>query len=159
GIAVTEGHLSLSPHNANPILTEWLSAAYHARSWNIYQRHGARVRIATAADFQGTRWTVNAVMVPVPRGNSYLMPVGSVARLFKAHNGKQGVAVHSSPSGLDIAASRAPGKIFLHIANLEYRKAVETSFAIDGMAITGGRAFAIAPEDLRQSVNQDQPNV
>src|SRR4051794_5831094 len=50
GIAITEGHLSLSPHNANPILYEWLSAAYHARSFNLYQRHGARVKIATAAD-------------------------------------------------------------------------------------------------------------
>ncbi|MDE3167032.1 MAG: alpha-L-arabinofuranosidase, partial [Acidobacteriota bacterium] len=50
GIAVTEGHLSLSPHNTNPILAEWLSAAYHARSLNIYQRHGARVKIATVAD-------------------------------------------------------------------------------------------------------------
>ena len=63
GIAITEGHLSLSPHNANPILYEWLSAAYHARSLNIYQRHGARVKIATAADFQGNRWTNNAVML------------------------------------------------------------------------------------------------
>ncbi len=26
GIAITEGHLSLPPHNANPILAEWLSA-------------------------------------------------------------------------------------------------------------------------------------
>ena len=159
GIAVTEGHLSLNPHNTNPILTEWLSAAYHARSWNIYQRHGARVKISTAADFQGTRWTVNAVMVPVPRGNSYLMPVASIARLFKTHNGKQGVAVHGSPSGLDIAASRTGGKVFLHVANLEYRKSVEASFAIDGMTITGGRTLQIAPEDLRQNVNQDQPNV
>src|SRR3954464_10994547 len=105
-IAVTAWPLSLTPHNANPILAEWLSASYHARSWNIYQRHGARVRIATAADFQGTRWTVNAVMLPTPRGNSYLMPVASIARLFKLHNGTQGVAVKSSPSGLDIAASR-----------------------------------------------------
>ena len=53
GIAITEGHLSLSPPNSNPILREWLSAAYHARSLNIYQRHAARVKIATAADFQG----------------------------------------------------------------------------------------------------------
>ena len=68
GIAITEGHLSLSPHNANPILYEWLSAAYHARSMNIYQRHGARVKIATAADFNGNRWTNTAVMLPTPRG-------------------------------------------------------------------------------------------
>jgi hypothetical protein len=159
GIAVTEGHLSLSPRNANPILTEWLSAAYHARSWNIYQRHGARVRIAATADFQGSRWTVNAVMLPVPRGNSYLMPAGSIARLFKTHNGKQGVAVKASPSSLDIAASRNAGKVYLHVANLDYRKSVEATFSVEGMTVTGGRVSEIAPGDLRQYVNQDQPNV
>ena len=159
GIAITEGHLSLSPHNANPILYEWLSAAYHARSLNIYQRHGARVKIATAADFQGNRWTINAVMLQTPRGVSYLMPVGSIARLFKRHNGTQGVAVKSAPAGLDIAASRTGGKLFLHVANLEYRKAVEATFAVDGITVRGGRVFQIAPENLRQSVSQDQPNV
>lgn len=159
GIAITEGHLSLSPNNANPILHEWLTAAYHARSFNIYQRHGARVKIATAADFQGNRWTNTAVMLPTPRGNSYLMPVGSIARLFRKHNGNQGVAVQAAPSGLDIAASRGAGKVYLHVANLEYRKAVAASFAVQGMAVTGGRVMQIAPEDLRQYVNQDQPDV
>lgn len=159
GIAVTEGHLSLSPHNANPILYEWLSAVYHARSLNIYQRHGARVKIATAADFQGNRWTVNAVMLQTPRGVSYLMPVGSIARLFKKYNGKQGVEVKSIPSGLDIAASRNGDKVYLHVANLEYRKSVEATITVGGMAVTGGRVFEIAPEDLRQSVSQDQPNI
>jgi len=159
GIAVTEGHLSLNPHNTNPILTEWLTAAYHARSWNIYQRHGKRVRIATAADFQGTRWTVNAVVLPVPNGNTYLMPVASIARLFRKHNGKQGVAVKSTPPGLDIAASRNGNKIFLHVANLEFARSVEANFAVEGSTVTGGRCFEIAPEDLRQAVNQDQPNV
>lgn len=110
GIAITEGHLSLNPHNANPILYEWLSAVYHARSLNIYQRHGARVKIATAADFQGNRWTVNAVMLQTPRGVTYLMPVASIARLFKKYNGRQGVDVKSAPSSLDIAASRTTDK-------------------------------------------------
>jgi hypothetical protein len=159
GIAITEGHLSLSPHNANPILCEWLSAAYHARSFNIYQRHGARVRIAIAADFQGNRWTVTAVMLPTPGGNSYPMPVGSIARLFRKHNGNQGVTVTSTPAGLDIAASRGPGKVYLHVANLEYRRAVEAAFAVQGMVVTGGRVIEIAPENLRQYVNQDQPDV
>jgi hypothetical protein len=40
-IAITEGHLGLSPSHANPILHEWLSAPYHARSFNIYQRRSA----------------------------------------------------------------------------------------------------------------------
>ena len=158
GIAITEGHLSLPPHNANPILAEWLSAAYHARSLNIYQRHGARVKIATAADFEGNRWTVNAVMLQTPGKISYLMPVGAIARLFKRHNGKQGVAVRSTPSGLDIAASRTEGRIYLHVANLDYRRSVEAALAVDGAEVTGGRVSEIAPEDLRQYVNPEQPD-
>ncbi|MGJ5815429.1 alpha-L-arabinofuranosidase [Paludibaculum fermentans] len=158
GIAVTEGHLSLPPHNANPILAEWLTAAYHARSLNIYQRHGATVKIATAADFQGNRWTVNALTLQTPRGLTYPMPVGSIARLFKRHNGKQGVAVSSAPSGLDIAASRTGSRVYLHVANLNYRGSVEVSFAVKGSLIQGGRVIAIAPEDLRQYVGLDQPD-
>jgi hypothetical protein len=151
--------LSLNPHNANPILYEWLSAVYHAKSLNIYQRHGARVKIATVADFNGNRWTNTAVMLQTPRGVSYLMPAGSIARLFKKYNGTQVVDVKTAPSGLDIAASKTGEKVYLHVANLEYKRTVEATFAIPGMNITGGRVHEIAPEDLRQYVNQDQPDV
>jgi alpha-N-arabinofuranosidase len=159
GLAITEGHLSLRPGNANPILAEWLTAAYHARSLNIYQRHGARVKIATAADFEGNRWTVNAVILPTPGGASYLMPVASIARLFKRHNGRQGVAVTSAPPDLDIAASRTGNTLFLHVANLNYSAAAPATFAVAGMNVTGGRVFAIAPENPREYVSQDQPAV
>lgn len=159
GIAVTEGHLSLAPHNINPILQEWLSSAYHARSLNIYQRHGAKVKVATAADFQGNRWTNTAVMLPTPRGTSYLMPVGSIARLFKKYNGKQAVAVKSAPSSLDIASSRTGNKIYLHVANLEYRRSVTAGFSVAGTTITSGRVFAVAPDDLRTYVDEDQPEI
>jgi alpha-L-arabinofuranosidase len=159
GIAVTEGHLSMVPHNANPILTEWLSAAYHARSMNIYQRHGASVKMATAADFQGNRWTVNALMLQTPRGVTYPLPVGSIARLFKRHNGKQGVGVTKAPGGLDIAASRTGDRVYLHVANVQYKGAVEVVFAVSGKVITGGRVMAIAPADLRQNVGLDQPEI
>jgi len=158
GIAVTEGHLSLAPRNANPILREWLSSVYHARSMNIYQRHGARVKIATAADFCGTRWTVNAVMIQVPRGISYLTPAGAVMRLFKRHRGKQGVAVRSAPANLDVAASRSAGKFFLHVVNLDYAGSTEVRFAVDGMAIAGGRVLEIAPESPRAYVDEDRPD-
>lgn len=158
-IAITEGHLSLSPHNTNPILSEWLSAVYHARSMNIYQRHGAKVKIATAADFCGTRWTVNAVMMQAPKGVSYLLPVGVVMRLFRRHNGTHGVAVKRSPSSLDIAASRSGARVWLHVANLDFHNAVETALAVDGLKITAGRVFEIAPEDPREYVNQDQPDI
>ncbi|MHB8655594.1 MAG: alpha-L-arabinofuranosidase [Terriglobia bacterium] len=158
-IAITEGHLSLRPANANPILREWLSAAYHARSMNIYQRHGALVKIATAADFCGTRWTSNAVMIQVPRGVSYFLPAGSVMRLFKKYNGTHAVAVTSSPAELDIAASRSGNEIFLHVANLSYARAVGAELAIEGRTIAGCRVIQIAPDNLRQRVDEDQHQV
>jgi alpha-N-arabinofuranosidase len=159
GIAITEGHLSLGPRNMHPILFEWLSSVYHARSLNIYQRHGAQVRIATAADFQGTRWTNNAVMVGVPAGRSYLMPVASIARLFRRYNGTHGVAVRATPAGLDIAASRSGNSIYLHVANLQFTGSVEAAFVVEGMKVASGQTWAIAPDHLRQFVSLDQPNV
>lgn len=158
-IAITEGHLSLAPHNSNPILTEWLTGVYHARVMNLYQRHGARVKIATAADFNGTRWTTNAVIHQVPGGVSYLLPVGAVARLFKRYNGKEGVSVTSRPTDLDIAASRTGNRIFLHVANMKYDGATDASFAVRGMAVTRGRVLAIAPDKPRQEISPLNPEV
>jgi alpha-L-arabinofuranosidase len=158
-IAITEGHLSLAPHNSNPILTEWLTGVYHARAMNLYQRHGGRVKIATTADFNGNRWTTNAVIHHVPAGVSYLLPAGAVARLFKRHNGTEGVAVKSAPRALDLDASRTGNKIFLHVANMNYSGAAEASFAVDGMVVTGGRVLEIAPENPRQEISPLNPEV
>ena len=158
-IAITEGHLSLQPHNSNAILTEWLTGVYHARVMNLYQRHGARVKIATAADFNGTRWTTNALIHQVPAGASYLLPVGAVMRLFKRHNGAQGVAVKSLPPSLDVAASRTDNTILLHVANMNYSGATEASFAVEGAAVTGGRVLEISPENPRQEISALNPNV
>jgi hypothetical protein len=158
-IAITEGHLSIAPHNSNPILTEWLTGVYHARAMNLYQRHGARVKIATAADFNGNRWTTNAVIHQVPGGVSCLLPVGAVARLFKRHNGHDGVSVKSSPTDLDVAASRTGNKIFLHVANLNYTRGTEARFAVDGMAVVGGRVLEIAPDNPRQEISPLNPDV
>jgi alpha-L-arabinofuranosidase len=158
-IAITEGHLSLPPNNTHPILTEWLTGVYHARAFNLYQRHGDRVKIATAADFNGTRWTTNALLLQVPAGVSYLLPTGAVTRLFKRHNGRQGVAVRSAPTALDVAASRTGGKIFLHVANMDYSRATEATFAVEGMVVTGAKVFAIAPEYPRQEITARNPEV
>lgn len=158
-IAITEGHLSLSPHNANPILSEWLIGVYHARVLNLYQRHGARVKIATAADFNGTRWTSNALLHQVPAGVSYLIPVGAVARLFKRHHGKQGLAVKAAPSNLDIAASREGDKFFLHVANVNYSRSTEATLAVERMVVTDGRVLEIAPENPRQEISPLNPDV
>lgn len=158
-LAITEGHLSIPPHNSNPLLTEWLTGVYHARVMNVYQRHGARVKIATAADFNGNRWTTNAVIHQVPGGVSYLLPAGAVARLFKRHNGDHGVAVKSSPTDLDVAASRAGDRIILHVANMNYSQTVEAKFAVEGMVVLRGRVLAIAPENPRQEISPLNPEV
>ena len=158
-IAITEGHLSLAPHNANPILTEWLTGVYHARAMNLYQRHGERVKIATTADFNGTRWTTNALIHQMPAGVSYLLPAGAVARLFKRHNGAHGISVKSSPAALDIAASRTRDTIFLHVANLDYSGATAATFAVERMVLTGGRVLEIAPGNPRQEISPLNPEV
>jgi hypothetical protein len=159
GIAITESHLSLSPYNANPILYEWLTGVFHARSMNLYQRHGARVKMATAADFFGTRWTVNAVMMQVPSGISYLMPVGSVMRLFKRCSGRQGVTVKSASSDLDIVASRSGDRVYLHVANLSYSRPCEVEFVVEGKPVKAGRVFEIALGSPRTYVSESDPYI
>jgi alpha-N-arabinofuranosidase len=158
-IAITEGHLSLAPNNSNPILTEWLTGVYHARAMNLYQRHGAKVKIATAADFNGTRWTTNALIHQVPGAVSYLLPAGAIMRLFKRHNGARGVTVKSAPSNLDIAASLTGERLFLHIANMNYSGATEATFAVEGLNLSGGRVWEISPENPRQEISALNPEV
>ncbi|MBD3288993.1 alpha-L-arabinofuranosidase [candidate division KSB1 bacterium] len=155
GIALTEGHLSIDPHNSNPILQEWLSAVYHARTLNNYQRNGDKVKICTGADFCGTRWTVNAVRMPVPRGDSFLLPVATIMRLFKKYNGKNSVDVTSFPSDLDIVASRTENKMYLHVLNLNYRESVTSPFQINGMKVKGGKVYEIAPDEPRAYVDRN----
>jgi alpha-N-arabinofuranosidase len=158
-LAITEGHLSLRPHNANPVLLEWLSAAYHARCMNTYQRHGGRVKIATLADFCGNRWTVNALMLQVPRGGAWLTPAGVIMRLFGRHCGTHGVSAISALSSLDIAASRSGDRVFLHVLNTDYRSSVAASFEVTGRRVVSGVVHQIAPENPREYVSNEQPNV
>jgi alpha-L-arabinofuranosidase len=157
-VAITEGHLSLAPHNANPILTEWLTGVYHARVMNLYHRHGARVRMCTGADFNGMRWTSNALLHEMPRGRTYMLPVAAVMALFKRYQGRHGVAVVSAPSALDVAASRTGDRVFLHVANMEYMRSVEVEIQVEGMALAGARVLEIAPEDARAAATTVTPD-
>jgi len=159
GIAITEGHLSLQPYNAAPVLMTWLSAAYHARTMNTYLRHGDRVKICTGADFCGTRWTVNAVMMPVPRGRSFLLPIGSIMKLYKRSKGTHGVGVDSAPSDLDVAATRKDGKVYIHVLNSSYKHPVKADLTVRGMTIVKAQIHEIAPPDPLEYVNQNRPDV
>src|SRR5439155_20709616 len=83
----------------------------------------------------------------------------SIARLFKRYNGTQGVAVTSAPPGLDVAASRSGNTIYLHVANIKYRDSIEVTLAVEGMQVLSARTWAIAPDNLRQFVSVEHPNV
>jgi hypothetical protein len=45
------------------------------------------------------------------------------------------------------------------VANIALSRPVTASFSVQGRQITGGRVFEIAPDDPRQAVSQDQPDV
>ena len=117
------------------------------------------VQTCALSIFNGNRWTTNALLHQVPSGVSYLLPVGAVMRLFKRHNGAQGVTVKSAPANLDLAVSRTGDKLFLHVANMNYSGATEATFAVDGYFATGGRVLEIAPENPRQEVSPINPDV
>lgn len=154
-LAITEGHMGL--FRSSMLTHEWLVGVYNARIFNTYQRHGDMVKIATNADFEGTRWASNAVMISGRL--TYMMPVASVMRLFKRVNGKQAVTVKSCPGALDIAASRTGDRVFLHVANMDYYRPVEASFSVQGRAIRGGAVHEIAPDDPMETVCEATPDV
>jgi hypothetical protein len=97
-------------------------------------------------------------MLQVPGGISYLLPAGAVMRLFKRHNGTQAVALKSAPTSLDLAASRTGNKYFLHVANTDYARSIETTLAIQGQAITAVKIHEISPEDPRQAASPLEPD-
>ena len=65
----------------------------------------------------------------------------------------------ATPPELDIAASRSGDRIYLHVANLDGARSIAVEFQVEGRSIAGGRVLAIAPEDLRTAVDQDNPEV
>lgn len=157
-IAITEGHLSLQPHNACPILTEWISALYHAKVFNLYQRHGDWVQIATLADFFGNRWTVNAVMVGGPHQKPFLMPVGIVLSLFRNNVGEKAVAVNNPSTSLDVTGSRTGENVYLHVVNGDLKRPVDVDIAVRGMEIEECSAWQLAPGSLATYVGHECPD-
>lgn len=143
-LALTECHFSLQGRNRCEVLSTWAAGVAYARILNVHERNGDMLKIATLADFCGTRWQVNAVMIPTPRGRPFLMPVGRVMSLYRRHVGKKAIQVTSAPQDLDITASRTRNRIFLHVVNTNRTRSVSARLAIGGMAVKSGRVFEIA---------------
>ncbi len=156
-LALTECHFALPGRNRCEVLSSWAAGVSNARLLNVHERHGDRLKIATLADFCGTRWQVNAIMIPVPGGQSFMMPVARVMSLYRHHTGERAVDVRRTPDGLDITASRTGDRLYLHAINTNRQQSVSSRITIDGMRIASGKVFELAG-DPEHEIIKAQPN-
>lgn len=147
-LAMTECHFAIPGRHRCDVLSTWAAGVSYARILNNHQRHGDCLKIATAADFCGTRWQVNAVMIPTPGGKSYLMPVARIMQLYRHHCGTRALAVQRAPEGLDVVASRQGTTVFLHVVNTRRSRAIMAQMHVDGMIVKGGRVFEMAEDPM-----------
>ncbi len=147
-LAMTECHFAIPGRNRCDVLSTWAAGVSYARMLNNHQRHGDALKIATAADFCGTRWQVNAVMIPVPDGQACLMPVARVMRLFRHHVGSHAVGLAQTPEGLDVVASRRGQRLLMHVVNTNRTRSVRTQIAVADARLAGGRVFEIADDPM-----------
>jgi alpha-L-arabinofuranosidase len=147
-LAMTECHFVIPGRDRGDVLASWAAGVSYARILHTHQRHGDVLRIATAADFCGTRWQNNAVIIPTPKGNNraYLQPVARVMQLYRRHIGSHAIEVLRAPDGLDVVASRRGNTVFLHVANTLRTKPVAASIQIGGSAPANGRVFEITAD-------------
>jgi alpha-N-arabinofuranosidase len=151
-LAMTECHFAIPGRDRCDVSSTWAAGVSYARILNNHQRHGDVLKIATAADFCGTRWQVNAVMIPVPEneGRSYMMPVARAMSLYRHHIGTHATKVDATPDGLDVVASVKGDKLFVHAVNTERTKDIAASLAIPGRKITGGTVHQIASRPMNE---------
>ncbi len=145
-LALTECHFALPGRNRCEVLSTWAAGVANARLLNLHERHGDRLKIATLADFCGTRWQVNAVMIPVPGGESYMMPVALVMSLYRRHSGKKSLTVTSTPPSLDVTASRTGNRVYIHAVNTERGRSVAASLSIGNVPVKSGKIFELSAD-------------
>ncbi len=158
-LAMTECHFSLPGRNRCEVLSTWAAGVADARLLNVNERHGDVLKIATLADFCGTRWQVNAIMIPVPRGQSYMMPVALVMALYRHHTGRNAVGVNSWPDDLDVTASRTADRIYLHVVNTSRTRSVTARLLVNGTNITSGRIYEMAGDPEYEVIQTDPHRV
>ncbi|HKQ92687.1 MAG TPA: alpha-L-arabinofuranosidase [Blastocatellia bacterium] len=149
-LAMTECHFTVPGRDRGDVNSTWATGVAYARILNNHQRHGDLLKIATAADFCGTRWQNNAVIIPVPKnqGRAYLQPVARVMRLYRRHIGSHAVEVKRTPEGLDIVASRSGDTVYLHVVNTQRTRAVKAGFQIEGRRVQSGRVLEMTDDPM-----------
>jgi alpha-L-arabinofuranosidase len=146
-LAMTECHFTVPGRNRCDVMSTWATGVAYARVLNNHQRHGDVLKIATAADFCGTRWQVNALMIPVPQGKAYLMPVALVMRLYRAHIGTHAVTA-SADEGLDVVASRTSETLHLHVVNTSRDRSQKAQLDVSGARVQSSRSFTIVDDPM-----------
>jgi alpha-L-arabinofuranosidase len=151
-LAMTECHFVIPGRDRGDVVASWAAGVSYARILNIHQRHGDALKIATVADFCGTRWQNNAVIIPTPKGNNraYLQPVARVMQLYRHHIGSHAIKVAGAPDELDVVASRRDSAVYLHVVNTQRTKAVAASIQIGGIAPKNGHVFEITADPAEE---------
>ncbi len=146
-LAMTEGHFGLPGRNRNEVLSTWGAGIAYARCHNVLMRNSDILDIATLADFFGTSWQVNAILMPnaTPYGIPYLQPVGAVMRLFRRHQGERALEV-SYTGAVDAVASATDNRIYLHIANTDMHAHQTLKLDVSGRTVTSARMYCIAAD-------------
>jgi len=145
-LALTECHYAIPGRNRCEVLSSWAAGVSYARMMNLHERNGDLLKIATLADFCGTRWQVNAIMIPVPTGKAFMMPVAKIMALYRKHTGKEYLEVSGVPESLDITASRTGNTIYLHVVNTSRIRPAETNIKINNLIIKSAKAFELSAD-------------
>ena len=149
-LAMTECHFAIPGRDRGDVVASWAAGVSYARILHTHERHGDVLKIATAADFCGTRWQNNAVIIPTPRNDNkaYLQPVARVMRLYRHHSGTHAIQVSRAPEGLDVTGSRRGDTVYLHVANTLRTRSVSATIQIEGQTARAGRVFEIADDPM-----------
>jgi alpha-L-arabinofuranosidase len=146
-LALTECHFTVPGRDRCDVMSTWATGVAYGRVLNCHERHADVLKIATAADFCGTRWQVNALMIPVPQGKAYLMPVARVMQLYRAHIGTHAISA-GGDRGLDVVASRSDQTLYLHVVNTNPHRSISAQLKLADGEAQNSRAFTIADDPM-----------
>ena len=144
-LAMTECHFGFKGRNRGEVLSTWAAGVSYARLMNLHERNGDVLKIATLADFCGTRWQTNALMI-VPGGEPVLMPVGKIMSLYRRHTGEQLLRTTGGQKDLDITASSTGNTIFLHVVNTSRTEAATLRVEVPGRTLASGKSFELCTD-------------
>ncbi len=143
-LGMTECHFSIPGNHRNDVLRTWAAGVSYARILNNHQRHGDVLKIATAADFCGTRCNVNAILLGTHPDRVFLMPVALVMRQFRQHLGTHSLQLGPIPAGIDAVASRTENQVFVNLVNTRFDESLAIDLNIHQGKINSGRGVVIA---------------